>query len=105
MPRKTNYVPSKIQTKCECYICHADYRNGLDHHHCLTSSRRTKANDDGLWVWLCRRCHSNLHDHGVYEKELKKIAQDTFIREQMKLGYPEDAAREIYFERYGKFYD
>jgi hypothetical protein len=37
--------------------------------------------------------------------ELKKLAQEAYINELVKKGYPEDAAREAYFARYGKYYD
>ena len=102
----TKYIPSKIQTKCECYLCHKDYTAGLQHHHCLHGTGdRKKADEDGLWVWLCNDCHRKLHDKGEHNKELQALAQRTYIKEQMKIGYPEEAAREIYFKRYMKFYE
>ena len=32
----------------------------------------------GLTVWLCRECHSNLHDKGKYDRELEEMAQKEF---------------------------
>ena len=106
MPRKTNYVPSKIQTKVECFICHKDMSNGLDHHHCLHGSGQRKlADEDGLWVWLCRICHSALHDTGANDRYLQALAQRTYINELIHQGYPQDVARELFFSRYKKFYE
>lgn len=100
------YVPSKIQQSCECYICHKPASAGLDHHHCLHGTGdKKKADEDGLWVWLCRDCHRRLHDFNEHDKELQALAQRTYINEQKKKGYPADAARELYFSRYKKFYE
>lgn len=103
---KSKYIPSIVQTSCECFICHKPYTVGLDHHHCLHGSgQRELADADGLWVWLCRQCHSALHDTGANDRYLQALGQRSFINDQIKKGYPEDVAREIYFKRYGKFYD
>ena len=94
---------SVMQDKAECFICK---KNGpLQQHHCFTSGRRKLADQDGLWVYLCPWCHSALHDKNLHEMELKKLAQEAYINELVKKGYPEDAAREAYFARYGKYYD
>jgi len=93
----SKYKPSIVQTKCECFICHAPYTGGLDHHHLLHGTgQRRLADEDCLWVWLCRRCHQNLHDHGLYDKELQRIGQETYLKTH---------TREEWFRRYGKFYD
>lgn len=105
MPRKSNYVPSKVQTKVECFICHKDMSNGLDHHHCIPGRNRKRCDDLGLWVWLCRPCHTALHDHGLYDHEIRAIAQQTYITEKKKEGYPEDVAKELWLQEFGKFYD
>lgn len=104
--RKSNYIPSAIQTKCECYLCHKGYTAGLDHHHVIHGTGdRKKADEDGLWVWLCRDCHTALHDKGEHDKELQALGQRTYIQSMIKKGYPEEAAKELYFERYKKFYE
>lgn len=99
------YIPSKIQKTCECYICHKSYTAGLDHHHAIGGRNRKKCDEYGLWVWLCRECHSNLHDKGEHEKDLQAIAQQTFIANHKKQGYPEDVCRELWLKEFGKFYD
>lgn len=102
----TKYQPSIIQTKCECFICHKSPSAGLEHHHCLHGTGQRKLCDqDSLWIWLCRNCHSRLHDFNEHDKELQKLAQDTLIKQYMKQGYPEDVARDLFLKRYGRFYD
>jgi hypothetical protein len=53
---------------------------------------------------LCRECHSKLHDTGDHDKEIRAIAQETFIRDMKKQGYPEEIAREEWLREFGKFY-
>ena len=56
-----------------CYICQRYCHTDL--HHCLHGIRRKDADRLGLTVWLCRDCHSALHDKGKYDRELEEIAQ------------------------------
>ena len=59
-----------------CFICG---RRGVTHrHHCLHGSRRKQAEKFKLTVYLCQRCHQELHDHGVYDLELEQLAQKKF---------------------------
>lgn len=39
------------------------------------------------------------------DKFLQKLAQDTLIKKYIKQGYPESSARDLFRERYGRFYD
>jgi hypothetical protein len=41
----------------------------------------------------------------VTDKELQALGQETFIKDHMKQGYPEDVARELFKRRYGRFYE
>jgi hypothetical protein len=109
MPRKDNRTVSKISTKAECYVCrhffNAETLYPLEKHHFLSGRGiRKLADEDGLFAYVCSRHHREIHDHGKFEKELKHIAQETFVKEKRKEGYPEDAAREMFKERYGRFY-
>lgn len=62
--------------KGRCFICQ---RYGhTDLHHCLHGHRRKMADKYGLTVWLCRECHSALHDKGKYDRELEEMAQKEF---------------------------
>lgn len=93
----SKYKPSIVQDKCECFLCHAPYTVGLDHHHLLHGTGQRKlADEDCLWVWLCRKCHTALHDHGIGDKELQATAQRTYLQTH---------TREEWFRRYGKYYE
>lgn len=108
MPRKSNYIPSKIQTKTECFLCHKNMNYGLDVHHVIHGrGLRKLADEDGLWVWLCRKCHSDLHDRPdhPHDAELKKIGQQAYIENMKKKGVSEEIARECFRQRYGRYYD
>jgi Zn-finger protein len=107
MPRKQEYQPSKIQANVECFICHRPYTVGLEHHHCIEGNKfiRSKGSKLGLWVWLCRSCHANLHNTNEHRRELEALAQKTYIADMKKQGYPEDVARELWFKEFGKFYE
>ena len=62
-----------------CFICRM-YRP--EHvHHVLHGSYRALADRYGLTVHLCIRCHSDLHDKGLYDKELEEIGQEAFEAE------------------------
>ena len=106
MPRKSNYRSSAVCNKPECYICH---RQGieLDHHHLLEGRWRKLADQDNLWVWMCRKCHSLIHNEPSQTKikELQKLGQETFITAEIKKGFSREIARDIWFQRYGKFFD
>ena len=58
-----------------CFICR---RYRPEHvHHVLHGSYRALADRYGLTV----RCHSDLHDKGLYDKELEEIGQEAFEAE------------------------
>lgn len=78
-----------------CYIC-GQYATQV--HHCIhgTANRRL-ADKDGLTVRLCVTCHTNLHDKGMYDAELQKLAQTRWME---YYGKSEDDFR----KRYGKSY-
>ncbi len=104
---------SIIQTgKAMCFICkkylNVETPTGLAIHHCIHGrGLRKLADEDGLVIWICNKHHSDLHDtpEHPYDDELKKLAQEAFIKARMKQGYPQDVARDLFRERYGRFYD
>lgn len=102
--RKDNFKPSIMQTKCECYLCHKPYTVGLDKHHAIAGDHKP-CDDLGLWVWLCRECHTKLHDQLIGYKEIQADAQRSFIGNELKKGRTEEEARKIWYERFFKFYD
>ena len=105
---KPSIIPQKQPS--ECFFCGKQY--DLVKHHCLHGRGiKPLAIQDGLWIWICNADH-NMSNDSVHldperkkDKMLQKLAQDTLIKQYMKQGYPEDAARDLFRERYGRFYD
>jgi len=86
---------SIIHTGDCCFICG---QWGQEVHHCLHGTANRKlADEDGLTVKLCRRCHANLHDKGYFDRELQKIAQTKWMEHYGKSEYE-------FLKRYGKSY-
>lgn len=103
----SSYKPSIVHNKCECFICHKQY--DLEHHHCISGRGfRKLCDEDSIWIWLCRRCHSEIHDkgvsHGITENEIKAIGEVAYLNARMKEGYPKEAAEELFLRRYGRHY-
>lgn len=88
-------MQSIIQKDKYCYLCGAS--GPLHLHHVLHGPYRTKADQDGLTVWLCVNCHTNLHQRGWEDRTLKTIAQGIWCRHYGK-------TKEEWMERYGKNY-
>lgn len=88
-------MKSIIQDSKECYLCGRS--DSLECHHAIhgTANRRL-ADQDGLTVWLCIDCHTNLHQRGWHDRELKQVAQTAWERTY--------GAREEFIKRYGKSY-
>lgn len=59
-----------------CYLC--GKWNPEHVHHCLHGSRRQMADKYGLTVHLCTRCHMDLHDKGIHDRDLEETAQEAF---------------------------
>lgn len=71
-----------------CYLCGC---LATDRHHLLNGlAYRSKADDYGLVVWLCRKCHNEVH-FGPRSRELsdmlRKEAQLKFEREHPDLDF------------------
>lgn len=88
-------MQSIIQKYKYCYLCGASGTVQL--HHCIHGYNRKKADEDGLTVWLCVECHTNLHQRGIDDKELKAIAEKKWCEHYGK-------TREDFIKRYGKSY-
>ena len=79
-----------------CYIC-ARYGN-LEKHHCIHGTANRKlADEDGLFVWLCRNCHMRLHDKGIGDKGLQIEAEKAWMQHYGK-------TEADFIKRYGKNY-
>lgn len=100
------YIPSIVQTgEAQCYVCH---RKGceLQIHHCIAGrGNRAICTEWGLTVWICPKCHEQLHDLSIQYKRIQADAQRAFIKARRKEGYPEDVARDLWYSRFLKFYD
>lgn len=72
-------------TKDQCFIC-GRYGQTEVHHMIHGTAGRKKAEEHGLKVHLCHNCHMRLHDKGEHDRDLQKIAQDTF---EKKFGHKE----------------
>lgn len=92
---------SIIDGKKKCYLCGRE--GDLQIHHTLHGgANRRLADEDGLWVWLCHRCHMDLHDRGEGDRELQALAEKKWI----ECNYPndEELGRTEFIKRYGKSY-
>lgn len=78
-------MKSIIQSEKRCYICGTEYGT-IDDHHLLGGPNRDLSEKFGLKIWLCRRCHSEIHNHNkvvignqvVTMLDLKQLGQRTF---------------------------
>ena len=113
MPKKDreSIIPQKKPS--ECYFCkRPEALGGLEHHHCFHGTgQRELARQDGLWIWICTGCHTGRNDsvhldpNRIKDRMLQTLAQDCLIKEYMRQGYPKDVARQMFRDRYGRFYD
>ena len=67
----------KGDEKDRCYIC-GKYGEMQTHHLLHGTANRKQADKYGLTVHLCQRCHMRLHDEGVFDRNLQRIAQKAF---------------------------
>lgn len=87
---------SIINEEFKCNICGRIFN--LERHHCIFgTANRSKAEEDGLWVWLCHDCHMEIHNGNNWAKELlQKEAQESWESEY--------GSREDFIKRYGRSY-
>ena len=92
MARKS--IMQNLENK-RCYIC---WQPGTDVHHCMHgTANRKRADEDGLFVVLCRNCHMRLHDDGIGDLALMKEAEKTWLKYNQ-------ADISDWIQRYGKNY-
>ena len=84
-----------------CFFCGSEVN--LERHHCLhgTANRR-RAEEDGLWTYLCPECHrgtDGVHGKNGHDKDLtlKKAAEYQWMKLYGK-------TKEDFIKRYGKNY-
>ena len=90
---------SIISTELKCYIC--GKRSPLHLHHVCGSANRSKADRDGLIVYLCADCHTGtargVHHNRKIDLRLKQIGQKAWMEHYGK-------TEEEFIKAYGKSY-
>jgi len=87
---------SLLSNAKKCYVCGSEY-NIEKHHVIFGTANRKKADDDGLWCYLCHRDHQAVHNQDIWEKKaLQKIGQEKW---ESHFGSKDD-----FIKRYGKSY-
>ena len=93
-------MESIVKTSKSCFFCGSERE--LERHHILMGANRKLCEEDGLWVWLCPRCHRG--DWGVhgyhgheYDLALKRAGEWAWIHHY-------DKTKEDFIARYGKNY-
>ena len=79
--KSTSIISDDLADKC--YIC-GRYPQHV--HHMLHGSYRKMADKYGLTCHLCYKCHNDLHDKGLKDRELQEVAQEAF---EKKYGHDE----------------
>ena len=76
-----------------CYICG---RPATDIHHVFNGAWRSRSEEDGMVIPVCRRCHMYIHDTPTMAWQLKAEFQNKW---ESQFG-----DRRAFIERYGKSY-
>ena len=80
----------------------------VERHHCLSGPDRKKADEDGLWVPLTPKHHSegkiSAHQSIEVQRLLQIIAQLSYELNEVSQGLSVEDARKKFFDRYKKFY-
>lgn len=91
-----------------CFFCGSYKTNG--EHHLIFGSNRTKAEEDGLKVPVCDKCHmlgnatEKIHDNPMAEKLSKMLGQAIYEKNECEKGITANEAREKFRKRYGQSY-
>lgn len=89
---------SRIQPNKDCcYRCNIPkFYVTLEEHHIFNGPLRSKAEEDGLKIYLCHECHEEVHRNIGLRTKLKQLGQEVFEKE---IG-----TREDFMKRYHKNY-
>ena len=67
-----------------CFLCGRGGRMEV-HHMIHGTAGRKMADANGLTVHLCMNCHRQLHDKGTGDRELQRLAQETWERRYVRI--------------------
>lgn len=87
-----------------CFFCGRPAE--CKHHLIFGSSNRQKADEDGLIVPACNRCHNmgkvieRVHDNPMAEKMSRIIGQMSWEKQHISNGISPEVAREMFRNRY-----
>lgn len=90
-----------------CFFCFTPSING-EHHLLFGNGMREKADEDGIKVPICDKCHTmgmkieRIHDNSMAEKLSKMLGQAIYERNECEKGLTVDEAREKFRKRYGE---
>ena len=91
---RIKYGESRISDEKACYFCGAEF--GLDRHEFLNACDKPHAVEDGLWVYVCRKCHT------LYQNNSQVMNAG---RRKSQMVYEEQiGTREEFMKRYRKNY-
>ena len=74
--KTTKDNPSILQKNRECFYCGAV--ENLDRHEFLSGSNRRNAAYHGLWVYVCRLCHSKIQNNATAMDSGRRMSQAVF---------------------------
>lgn len=92
---------SLISNFKRCYICYS--QNNIHKHHIFKGIRnRKKAEEDGLWVYLCYNHHEGTN--GVHGKNGHELDEKLKKLSQSKWQQVNNKSKEDFIKRYGRNY-
>lgn len=91
-----------------CFFCGRPAE--CTHHLIFGSINRQKADEDGLTIPACNRCHNmgriseRIHENIMAEKMSKMLGQMAWEKQKVTEGYSPVEAHNMFYQRYGKHY-
>ena len=83
-----------------CFYCGKNRNAGLEKHHIFGAANRKLSDRDGLWVMLCKECHTE----GPMAAHKCKETQDDLHR-MGRQAYLDTHTEQEFLERYGRMYN
>lgn len=85
--------------------------NTVEHHLLFGRGMRNLADEDGLTIYPCEKCHNmaekainRIHENPMAEKLSKMLGQMAFEREKAYEGLTREEARQAFMKRYRRSY-